>query len=185
MYTMAQFQAMQRQKKRPILYFWGENPTAQNPITKDCLSQWYPASFEEDGIYYATSEHYMMAQKAMLFQDDEKVYEILNAIHPSEAKKLGRQVRHFSRNVWDQHKTDIVTRGNVLKFQQNESLRQFLYETKGKWLIEASPVDNIWGIGRGEEDPLLEQFETWSGQNLLGFSIMEARERLFEETMFS
>jgi predicted NAD-dependent protein-ADP-ribosyltransferase YbiA (DUF1768 family) len=35
------------------------------------LSQWWPASFSIDSQIYPTAEHYMMAQKAKLFEDDE------------------------------------------------------------------------------------------------------------------
>ncbi len=181
MLTMEQFRILYEEKRPKLLFFWGENPSKQSPVTKDCLSQWYPAGFKEEGIYYATSEHYMMAKKALLFQDNYRYQQILQASHPKEAKALGRQVANFDRATWDQHKTAIVTRANYLKFQQNEELLQFLIETKEYALIEASPVDRIWGIGLGEEDPLIHQIDAWEGKNLLGFSIMAARDQLLRE----
>jgi ribA/ribD-fused uncharacterized protein len=33
------------------------------------------------------------------------------------------------------------------KFSQHEELKQFLLQTGDKILVEASPVDFIWGIG--------------------------------------
>lgn len=181
MLTMQQFRTMYEKQQPKLLFFWGENPSKQSPVTKDCLSQWYPAGFEEDGVYYPTSEHYMMAKKALLFQDDENYENILQADHPKEAKALGRQVKNFDRATWDQHKTKIVTRANYLKFKQNEELLDFLIATKEYALIEASPVDRIWGIGLGEEDPRIHEIDEWRGENLLGFSIMAAREQLLKE----
>ena len=48
------------------LHFWGHTPKS-NEADKNCLSQWFPATFERDGITYPNAEHYMMAQKARLF----------------------------------------------------------------------------------------------------------------------
>jgi predicted NAD-dependent protein-ADP-ribosyltransferase YbiA (DUF1768 family) len=53
-----------------FLFFWGH--TAKSPMVgKHVLSQWWPASFSIDGQRYPTAEHYMMAQKAKLFGDDQ------------------------------------------------------------------------------------------------------------------
>jgi hypothetical protein len=52
-----------------------------------------------DGRTFATAEHYMMWRKATLFDDDEP---ILSAPHPHRAKALGRQVRGFDQETWDQ-----------------------------------------------------------------------------------
>ena len=45
-------------------------------------------------------------------------------------------------------------------------------------LVEASPVDAIWGIGLAASDPLAVEPATWQGLNLLGFALMEVRRRL-------
>ena len=42
-------------------------------LQKACLSQWYESEFEIDEITYFTAEHYMMAEKAKLF-DDINIY---------------------------------------------------------------------------------------------------------------
>jgi len=45
-------------------------------------------------------------------------------------------------------------------------------------LVEASPVDSIWGIGLANDHEHAEQPEFWKGTNLLGFALMEARDKL-------
>ena len=53
------------------LFFWGHTPSGDGEVGKWCLSQWYPAAFTVQGVEYRTAEHYMMAEKARLFQDRE------------------------------------------------------------------------------------------------------------------
>ena len=51
--------------KASLLFFWGHRPRDVNQIDKSCLSNWFPASFEADQQAYSTSEHYLMAHKAL------------------------------------------------------------------------------------------------------------------------
>ena len=54
-----------------FLFFWGHTPKAPGRVDASCLSQWFPSTFQEDGVRYPTAEHYMMAAKARLFGDAE------------------------------------------------------------------------------------------------------------------
>jgi ribA/ribD-fused uncharacterized protein len=60
----------------------------KDEITKACFSQWFPFEFQENGNIYKTAEHYMMAGKAKLFNDDEVLEQILKAETPNQAKSL-------------------------------------------------------------------------------------------------
>ena len=157
------------------LLFWGHEPAPDGSITPSCLSQWWPCRFEIDGETFVSAEHFMMAGKARLFGDEETRHQILLATHPSEAKKLGRLASGFDRDVWEAHGSDIVVAGNVAKFGQDPLLHEYLLNTGDLVLVEASPVDLIWGTGvaakdEGADDPL-----RWRGRNLLGFALMRAR----------
>ncbi len=68
--------------------------------------------------------------------------------------------------------------GNLLKFDQNADLGQFLRMTGNKVLVEASPNDRIWGIGLAQNDRRASRPAEWQGLNLLGFALMEVRQRL-------
>lgn len=74
----------------------------------------------------------------------------------------------------------IVVAGNYAKFSQNKELEEFLLQTNERVLVEASPYDAIWGIGMSATTTGLENPATWKGQNLLGFALMEVRDRLQE-----
>ena len=67
---------------------------------------------------------------------------------------------------------------NLLKFQQNKGLGMFLLGTNERVLVEASPVDTIWGVGLAADNKSIENPNLWRGLNLLGFALMEVRERL-------
>ena len=160
------------------LFFWGHTPSGEGQIGPYCLSQWYPAPFTVDGVSYPTSEHFMMAEKARLFQDDDACSAILAATHPGEAKKLGRKVRGFVQERWDHHCVDVVYRGNLAKFNQNEALKTYLLVTGERVLVEASPADAIWGIGLAADARQASDPRQWPGLNLLGFALMRVRESL-------
>lgn len=161
-----------------FLFFWGHRAKAHNAVGKHVFSQWWPAAFEADGERHATAEHYMMAEKARLFGDAEMRARILAAKTPGDAKALGRKVRDFDQATWDANAFAIVVRGNVAKFGQNEVLGAYLKATGGKVLVEASPLDRVWGIGMGEADPRAGRPGEWRGRNLLGFALMAARAEL-------
>ena len=161
-----------------FIFFWGHEPLGDGRIGAPCLSQWWPASFVVEGERYETAEHYMMAEKARLFRDEAALEKILAAGHPGEAKKYGREVQGFDNQTWFEHRFEIVVRGNVAKFGQNDELKGYLLKTHNRVLVEASPVDKIWGIGLAADDVRAQDVERWQGLNLLGFALMEARRRL-------
>lgn len=160
--------------------FWGHSLSKDGGVTKACFSQWWPASFEEDGIRYSTAEHYMMAAKARLFDDRETLVQILAATHPQQAKKLGRQVQNFDEEKWLAQRFGLVVAGNELKFRQHPDLAAFLIGTGERILVEASPVDSVWGIGLAQDHASATTPVEWRGLNLLGFALMEVRRRLME-----
>ncbi|WP_309110052.1 NADAR family protein, partial [Saccharothrix sp.] len=159
------------------LFFWNQNAPGGS-VHKGCLSQWYPSPFTADGHVFATAEHYMMWRKAVLFDDLDTAARILAAKHPRQAKDLGREVRGFDQETWDAQRFAIVADGSALKFGADPDLRDYLLATGDRVLVEASPLDRVWGIGLTEDDPRATDPEQWQGLNLLGFALAEARSRL-------
>lgn len=160
------------------LFFWGHRAAKDAAITASCFSQWWPCEFTHDGISYRSAEHWMMASKARLFGDSEIEQRIIAATSPAAAKKLGRKVRGFDPEIWDDRKSEIVVEGNLLKFGQDERLKNFLLQTAPRVIVEASPVDAIWGIGLAADDPRAQHPAEWPGENLLGYALMEVRRQL-------
>ncbi len=169
----------QKEKEERIkyLFFWGHTPSKDGSVNASCLSQWWESSFEVDGIEYKTAEHWMMAGKAKLF-DESSFDKIIEAENPALAQKLGRKIKNFDSEIWNREKYNIVVQGNIHKFGQNEELGLFLEQTNHRVLVEASPVDKIWGIGLAKNDERVYHPSQWEGENLLGFALMEARDAL-------
>ncbi|OCH86240.1 hypothetical protein OBBRIDRAFT_738356 [Obba rivulosa] len=148
-------------------------------------AQWYrrapftvpvtlPAPFGERTFTFPTTEHWMMAQKALLFGDMDVFWCVVGSPPaPKAAKALGRAVRDFDEAVWVRERERIVREGNLHKFRQNERERTALLATGEKIIVEASPRDRIWGIGFKEENAMRNK-EQW-GLNLLGKALMEVR----------
>lgn len=161
------------------LFFWGHQPAKAGQVNASCLSQWWESSpFTVEGITYATAEHWMMAQKALLFDDHVAYEKILIAKTPAEAKKLGRGVLNFDVELWKEKCFEVVTQGNVHKFGQNADLKEYLLNTGNRVLVEASPYDQVWGIGLAAEVSEAAHPEQWKGLNLLGFVLMGVRDIL-------
>jgi ribA/ribD-fused uncharacterized protein len=162
------------------IFFWGHSNKNGEEVGKFIFSQWYPSPFTVDGTDYKTAEHWMMAQKAILFGDKEIADKILKAEKPGEVKELGRKIKDFDEKMWDERKYEIVKAGSIHKFQQNKKFQEFLLHTGDRILVEASPTDAVWGIGLPQDAKSIEDPNTWKGLNLLGFALMEARDFLKE-----
>lgn len=161
-------------EKFKFVFFWGHQPD-RHGVTAACFSQWYGAPFTVDGTLYPTAEHFMMAEKAALFGDESTRAQVLQAPTPGAAKALGRGVRGFDERVWQRHRFAIVVRANKAKFSQNPEIGRFLRQTGTRVLVEASPVDAVWGIGLAQDDERVHDPNQWQGLNLLGFALMEVR----------
>ena len=163
-------------EEKKTIFFFHENEEY------GCFSQWFYAPFTVEGIRYSTAEQYMMAKKALLFNDYDIYNQILNEKDPYKCKKLGKLVHNFKGHRWDECKEEIVYRSNLAKFSQNYNIQEKLLKTGDATLAEASPYDRIWGIGLSADDPKAIHPEHWKGENLLGHALMRVRHELALES---
>lgn len=142
------------------------------------FGQWTESTFAVDGVTYHCAEQFMMAEKARLFGDAATRAKILASRSPREHKALGRVVAGFDRATWEGARLEIVVRGNRAKFEQNPAMRAALLATEDRLLVEASPLDQIWGVGLRADDRRIHDRAQWRGQNLLGEALMRVRAEL-------
>ncbi|KAI7778698.1 hypothetical protein LA080_001845 [Diaporthe eres] len=167
------------------IYFWRET---EEPY--GWMSQWYAYEMRDGSdstIVYPTAEHYMMYQKARLFNDNKVAGEVLagSELHPRKIKTLGRKVVGFDEATWVAERERIVQEGTWLKMTEpahdgQVNLGELLLATGDRELVEASPYDQVWGVGFRAKDAGRNR-ERW-GLNLLGKALMAVRERLREDS---
>ena len=149
------------------IFFWGGT-----------FSQWCPSKFTIDGVEYNCTEQYMMAKKAMMFNDFDAYREIMLEKQPAIQKAIGKKVRGFDKDKWETYCRKIVYDGNLAKFTQNPKMKAELIASGNLEIVEASPSDIIWGIGMHETHPDILDKSKWLGTNWLGEAIMEVRHTL-------
>ena len=130
-------------KERYTLFYGIQSP----------FSQFHPSKFTISGVMYRCAEQYMMYCKAITFKDYITAQKIMEARNPKVMKRLGRKVRNFNKQRWLAKSKAIVRKASLAKFTQNSKLKEKLLKTAGTILVEASPWDTVWGIGRHASDP--------------------------------
>lgn len=156
--------------KKGHVLFWG-----------GVFSQWYQSPFIANSIRFDNAEQWMMWNKAVLFGDKEAAEKILRTSDPKRIKAIGRAVKNFDTKKWNAAAFDIVVEGSFHKFSQDTGLMDILVETGDDILVEASPYDNIWGVGMHSDDPDIFDQKKWKGTNLLGKALMVTRAKLRNE----
>ena len=142
------------------------------------FGNWSHSPFAVDDVKYQCGETYMMYHKALLMGDVRVANLILAEKEPRTIKKLGQQVKPWNEELWKEHRCRIMYEGCLAKFQQNEAMKDKLLSTGNSILVEASPMDKIWGIGLKAADPSAKKIAQWKGLNLLGRVLMQVREDL-------
>ena len=142
------------------------------------LSNWYPSRFSVDGKEFSSMEQYMMYRKAICFADQATAEKIMTSDDPAVIKHLGRHTANYDETTWNGIRQIVVYEGLSAKFSQNEDLKNKLRSTGDALLAECAVKDTIWGIGLSMNDPNRYDIDKWKGQNLLGYTLMMARERI-------
>lgn len=96
-------------------------------------------------------------------------------IHKKECNETVNEVirayKHATvRSDWERVKDVVMRDGLMAKFSQNAAMKKMLLETGDAVLVEKSPRDSYWGIGKDGK-----------GRNRLGELLMEVREALKEK----
>ena len=78
------------------------------------FSNWWMSDFVVDGVTYNCGEQWMMAQKALLFEDRDIYDKILQNKKPDVIKRLGRLVKNFDEGMWNEHRYELVKKRTVV-----------------------------------------------------------------------
>lgn len=147
---------------------------------RQAFSNWHhsPDQLIMRGLSFDHSEGAFMAMKAWFFMDLDAVAACHAEKDPCAVKAIGRTIRGYDDAAWSLVRLGFMAYVNLLKYRQNPEMAAELLGTGDRTLVEASPVDQVWGVGLAEDDPLIQSPSNWRGTNLLGVALMQVREVL-------
>lgn len=181
--------------------FWGQKSEL---INEKAMSNFYKKEFKAplahgknkgDMVSFTCSEQYFMYLKALIFNDMLVAKKILvNGMDGNYYKSLGRKVGDLENNpkakpyddsTWDSVRDKAMYKALYFKFKDPQ-LKQWLLDTGDSIIVEASPMDKIWGVGLGktnrqgiyDKSEKWKDVYSWRGDNKLGFLLMEIRDNL-------
>lgn len=139
------------------------------------LSNHHPSIFKIQGTTYHNVEQFLAHKRAILSAQDSMIQKALQAENPAEAKAILNNLREDHTEEWNNSVERWATEGVRAKFNQNENLARFLYNTGNLQLGEASR--NLrWGVGMDLDNPDVLDFGNWPDtSNLLGKTLMKIR----------
>ncbi|CAI2353496.1 unnamed protein product [Caenorhabditis sp. 36 PRJEB53466] len=155
------------------------------------FSNHHPADFDCDGAINSTemkrfscTEQYYMFNKASLLMDRQLMKSVLDSVSPREMKTMCSKgaLKGWSDSVWNEHKESVMYTGCTAKFRALRHLRFALFLSTGSRLVECSPFDTVWGIGKDIETAVSGAINT--GKNLLGTILDRVREELWQDPEF-
>lgn len=157
---------------------------------KGWLSQWHMSDMYDPmtNKTFNCAEQYMMYKKAELFEDGRAMSAIMAETHPRDHQAIGRLVHNYDEDTWNSVCRDVVAYGNYLKFSQNPELLKKLMKYTDHFFVEASPIDEKWGIGYSEDSTVAtvitdENLSLW-GKNWLGKAINKAQNRIINDQYY-
>jgi ribA/ribD-fused uncharacterized protein len=153
------------------LFFW------RSDHENGWLSNLYILPFTIDDIIFKSVEHYIVYNKAKVFNDIEFFDSILNTKNSVHLKKYEKK---YNNDILVDNCFNILYIGIRNKFNQNLLYKQKLINTGNKIIIYASPFDNLLGIGMNEIDTYKLNENKWQklikNKNILGNILMLIRD---------
>ena len=160
--------------RSPLTNWWKEDYT----VTKEAVV----GAVGSYKLTFNCSEQAMMFTKAMYFGDTVTAQRIMLEKHPSKQKEWGRKVRGFVEEKWVAVREELIYEVLKDKFlNSSQETKDYLKNTAPLILVEASPIDPIWGICMSEEEPGIEDESNWKGLNLLGKLLTKVRIDIYGE----
>ncbi|GIQ86703.1 hypothetical protein KIPB_008604 [Kipferlia bialata] len=119
---------------------------------------------------FASAEAAFQAGKYLSRQDI--ISDLQVAYKGGECRKIARRFKSSNVSGWIKHGLNVKWMRVVTycKFLQCENLRSILMQTGERRLVEDSPFDSFWGIGKDRK-----------GTNMLGVILMEIRAQFLQD----
>ena len=137
-----------------------------------CLLSRWSLSISVDGVSHSCAEQYMIAEKALLFQDEGAVGLITPSPDPRAHKRIGRSVWVISTPLFR------IGSGKTAPFTHEiAAMKQHILSTTTNGMAEASPRDPLWGWVFGQTTPS-PRLRRWGGKQLFGIAFSGVRDAI-------
>ena len=143
------------------------------------FSNMFFATIVINGVEYITNEHFIQAEKARLFKDNNLLMAILKTWNPFDVKKLAKKCENFDQSLWNERATEVAMIACQAKFTTHSTLKGTLIGTYPYTLAEAS-LELPWGCGVALKDPKLSDTKNWKGQGIMGEVLTRIRNELIQ-----
>jgi ribA/ribD-fused uncharacterized protein len=120
------------------------------------FDNFYECCLEEDGIQFASTEHYYQYHKCILDSDKKRIL----ASSVEYVFSIGQSVELVPH--WESIKLKVMYRANQLKFNQHPDLAKLLISTEGEITVPSCVFGSMfWGSGIDGTG------ENWNGKILM------------------
>ena len=147
--------------------------TEKSPLSNFNMN--FPISL--NGKHYNCNEQYIQSKKAELFNDWLSQREIMASSDPRQMKQLGKRIRGYNDAEWKQRSNDVIMDCVRCKVYSYRTIQDYLLATGDKCIGEGTP-DRHFGVGIHIGDDRILDVEEWTGNNIMGKTLMEIRSEM-------
>ena len=112
-----------------------------------------------------------------MFDDDFTKQKIIRSENPYDMKWLGWNIKNFLQQKCKRGAKQVGLTTHRCKFAQNPELKQFLFRTGKKKLVECT-TDQFWGTGVGLNDLNAINPTRWSGDGIMSEILLIVHEEI-------
>ena len=145
------------------------------------LSNEWPVTIDYNTVSYPSAKHALFAELAKEFGDIASYVDIQKI---PDAIDIVYTVENFpsaTEETWNSKRSALIQNITREKFAQHPELIEKLIQTGEARLGADVATDNLFGIGMSIDNPAAMKSKSWTGQNLLGKTLMRLRDRFKEE----
>lgn len=133
------------------------------------------------GTTYHSARQALAVELARLYGDEAHVAEFMEMESPEGIRYTLEDVpeeKGIDRSRWTTDVIRLLYEIHTEKFSNYPALGAQLLETKQAVLGASEPGDILLGTGLSHDNPLAKRKSNWTGQNMIGKSIMDIREMI-------
>lgn len=174
---------LEEQQEKTIMLVLFQN---QDDPKYGYLTLEWPVEFEFNSVQYSSAYQGLMAEMAKTFNDEDNLQKIMTAESANDIEYSLTDVsgdQDINETKWNSRLAELLFDINYNKFSQNPELAQKLIQTKLAKIGYYKEGDNILGIGISLDNLDSKKPSKWSGQNLLGKTLQQIRNRLKSEKL--